>query len=125
MYRSYDKKSTFRSGRIHNKSTTTSVKTASNDQLHPFVKKRRFFWLCVMVLFIGWFMFQLVVQQLRIWDREEKLTMKQQELRVVQAEKKQLQIDVKKFQSPDYLLEMAHKLGYSKTNEQNYYITKE
>lgn len=79
-------------------------------------------YLCWMVLFMFWFIIELFIQQNRIWNQEEKLAKWQRELVVAQSENRQLQRDVKLLNSPDYLLELAHKLGYSKPEEENYQI---
>lgn len=91
-------------------------------ELHPIVRKRRMLYLCWMALFMFWFIIELFIQQNRIWNQEEKLAKWQRELVVAQSENRQLRKDVKLLNSPDYLLELAHKLGYSKPEEENYQI---
>ncbi|MBA4495809.1 septum formation initiator family protein [Paenactinomyces guangxiensis] len=90
------------------------------NQLHPSVRRRRLLWLGGMILFICWAVVQLVVQEWRIWKKEDQLTAKQEELKIVQAETKELETVIKKLRDEDYLLELAHKLGYSKPDEEVY-----
>ncbi len=73
-------------------------------------------------MFLFWFVIELFIQQSRIWNQEEKLAKQQQALIVAQAENKQLKKEVNLLNSPEYLLELAHKLGYSKPEEENYQI---
>ncbi|SHF08454.1 Cell division protein FtsB [Seinonella peptonophila] len=124
MNRSADKILTFR-GQMKDRSVEAKGQVRKSDRLHPLVKRRRIFWLSIMSLFVIWFLFELTVQQIRIWDQEEKLLAKQGELRVVQAETKQLKDQVRDLHSPQYLLELAHRLGYSKQGEQNYKVPKD
>lgn len=93
-----------------------------SQELHPIVRKRRLVYLCWMTMFLFWFVIELFIQQSRIWNQEEKLAKQQQALIVAQAENKQLKKEVNLLNSPEYLLELAHKLGYSKPEEENYQI---
>ena len=69
-----------------------------------------------------WFVIELFIQQSRIWNQEKRLAQHQQALITAQIENKQLKKDVELLKSPDYLLELAHRLGYSKPEEENYKI---
>lgn len=95
-------------------------KHRKTQNLHPIVRKRRLLYLCWMVLFLFWFVIELFIQQGRIWDHEKKLAQKQHELVVAQNETKKLQKEIQLLKSPHYLIELAHKLGYSKPEEENY-----
>lgn len=106
----------------NNKNIDVKKNRNKRQELHPIVRKRRLLYLCWMVVFLFWFMIELMIQQNRIWKQEEKLARHQQELKIAQAENKQLQEELKRLNSPDYLLELAHKLGYSKPEEENYQI---
>jgi cell division protein FtsB len=94
------------------------------QKLHPSVKRRRITWLVLMVLFLGWFATQLVVQEFKISKKEELLHKRQQELAATKADNKKLEKDVKRFQDKDYLMEQAHKHGYGKPGEKNVQIDK-
>lgn len=94
-------------------------------RLHPIVRKRRLLYLCWMVLFLFWFVIELFIQQGKIWKQEDKLASKQEELIVLTQEQQGLQSEVKLLQSPDYLIELVHKLGYSKPKEENYHLEDE
>lgn len=125
MYQPADKVLRFRAGHIRRMPRKSRPQTGSKAKtLHPLVRRRRLFWLCLMVLFFIWFVVELIVQQMAIWEREERLLSKQNELQIAQAETKSLQSDMKMLRSPDYLLELAHKMGYSKDNEENYHLPK-
>ncbi|TCP66220.1 FtsB family cell division protein [Baia soyae] len=89
-------------------------------KLHPKAKRRRLIWLVSAILFFIWFGVQLVIQQMKIWDREEILVKKSQELEKVRQESQRLDQDLQKLEDPKYLLEQAHRLGYGKKNEQNF-----
>lgn len=117
----------YQANKILSLPSNKKTKVAKNNrmksqELHPIVRKRRIVYLCWMTLFLFWFVIELFIQQSRIWNQEEKLAKQQQELIVARTENKQLQKDVKLLKSPDYLLELAHKLGYSKPEEENYQI---
>lgn len=92
------------------------------NKLHPVVRKRRLFYLCWMVLFLFWFVIELIIQQGKIWNQEEKLANTHKELAILEQENKGLQKEVKRLKSPDYLIELVHKLGYSKPKEENYHL---
>lgn len=125
VYQPTNKILRFRAGDIRRMPRKNRSSTKPKAQtLHPLVRRRRLFWLCLMVLFLIWFAVELIVQQMAIWEREERLLSKQNELQVAQAETKSLQSDMKMLRSPDYLLELAHKMGYSKDNEENYRLPK-
>ncbi len=94
-------------------------------QLHPKVKRRRLAWLILMVLFIGWCATQLIIQEVRIWDKEALLHKRKQELADANVATKQLESDVKRYQDFDYLMELAHKHGYGKSGEKNYQVENE
>jgi cell division protein FtsB len=98
---------------------TNTASQSLPPKLHPKVKRRRLFWLVLMVLFFGWCIIQLVVQEIRIAHKEELLHTKQQELATVEAANKKLQEDVKRYEDKDYLMEQAHKHGYGKAGEKN------
>ncbi|TCS94285.1 FtsB family cell division protein [Hazenella coriacea] len=97
-------------------------KRTKKPKLHPSVRRRRLIWLVSMVVFVGWACIQMIIQQFQIWDQQEQLTLKQEELVVVQKETIGLKEAIQKLKSEDYLLELAHRLGYSKPGEQNYII---
>lgn len=94
-------------------------------KLHPKVKRRRLVWLVLMVLFFGWCIIQLVVQEIRIAHKEELLHKRQQDLATVEATNKKLIEDVKRYRDKDYLMEQAHKHGYGKIGEKNVSIENE
>ncbi|MFC7443350.1 FtsB family cell division protein [Laceyella putida] len=93
---------------------------ARKQPLHPLVRRRRKIWLGMMVVIFCWCIVELIVQQNRIWDKEEELAAKQRELAGVQQKTAKLNAEIKKLHRKDYLLELAHKMGYSKPGEQNY-----
>lgn len=94
-------------------------------KLHPKVKWRRLTWLVLMILFISWAIFQLIVQQIHIWDRETQLHKSQQELATTQATTKQLENELKRYRDHDFLMELAHKHGYGKPGEKNFQVGNE
>lgn len=100
----------------------TRTTRGSSQKLHPAVRRRRLIWLGFMVVFFCWAVIELVIQQFRIMDREEQLAAKREELAAVQAETQELHQAIKKLNDEDYLLELAHKLGYSKPGEEVYII---
>ncbi len=79
-------------------------------------------WLGTMIVIISWSIIELIIQQGRIWEKEEQLAAKKKELLAVQAETHALKAEIKKLKNEDYLLELAHKLGYSKPGEEIYEI---
>lgn len=93
---------------------------SSNRMLHPKAKRRRFIWLVSTMMFLIWFGVQLVVQQMKIWDREEILAKKMEELESLRTESQRLDQELQKLDDPVYLLEQAHRMGYGKKNEQNF-----
>jgi cell division protein DivIC len=113
---------TLRAGRLPQKHTENRQ---SGKKLHPLVRKRRLFYLCWMALFLLWFVVELFIQQQKIWNQEEMLATKQKELAAIQQENATLQNNVKRLNSPAYLIELAHKLGYSKPEEENYQLESE
>lgn len=94
----------------------------SKNKLHPAVRRRRLVWLGTMIVIICWSIIELIIQQGRIWEKEEQLAAKKKELQAVQAETHALKAEIKKLGNEDYLLELAHKLGYSKPGEEIYEI---
>jgi cell division protein FtsB len=88
-------------------------------KLHPKVKRRRLIWLVLMVLFFGWCIIQLVMQEIEISQKEELLHKRQQELATMESKSKKLEKDVKRYQDKDYMMEQAHKHGYGKPGEKN------
>ncbi|SFJ35781.1 FtsB family cell division protein [Thermoflavimicrobium dichotomicum] len=92
----------------------------SRQTLHPAARRRRFIWLGIMLFMLSWAVGQLVIQQFRIWDKEEVLAQKKQELAAVKQQTEQLKREVRQLNDTNYLLELAHKLGYIKPGEQNY-----
>lgn len=94
-------------------------------KLHPRVKRRRMLWLVSMIVFFGWCMTQLVIQEVRISAQEEILQERKRELAKTKEEQQQLIKDLKQFQDKDYMMEQAHKHGYGKNGEQNVSVTDE
>jgi cell division protein FtsB len=88
--------------------------------LHPAVRRRRMIWLGVMVTIFCWCVVELIIQQNRIWDKEEALAAKRQELAEAKRKTAHINAEIKKLHRKDYLLELAHKMGYSKPGEQIY-----
>lgn len=117
-----DKILRFRQGPSQAKTDPIGEKTVRKPKLHPSVRRRRLIWLVGMVLFVSWACIQMIIQQFHIWDQQEQLTLKQEELVVVQKETVGLKETIQKLKNEDYLLELAHRLGYSKPGEQNYII---
>lgn len=107
---------------VHRRKKVVKRKRRKRQELHPIVRKRRLLYLCWMMLFLFWFVIELFIQQTRIWNQEKKLAEHQQALITAQIEHEQLKKDVQRLKSPDYLLELAHRLGYSKPEEENYQI---
>lgn len=93
---------------------------ANKQPLHPIVRRRRKLWFGTMIVIFCWCVVELIVQQNRIWDKEEELAAKQQELASVKQKTTELQAEIKKLHREDYLLELAHKMGYSKPGEEIY-----
>lgn len=100
-------------------------KKTRQSSLHPAVRRRRLVWFVVMVCFICWTIVELIIQQQRIWTKEKELAAKQQKLKEVTAETNLLREEIKQLYNKDYLLELAHKMGYSKPGEEVYTINKE
>ena len=88
--------------------------------IHPAVRRRRLLWFGAMVVFLSWFLVSVIIQQFRIWNNQEKLAAKHHELQVSQKKGVELTQSIKKLQKEDYLFELAHKLGYSYPDEENY-----
>lgn len=107
---------------VNRKRKVVKKRRKKRQELHPIVRKRRMLYLCWMMLFLFWFVIELFIQQTRIWNQEKKLAEQQQALITAQIENQQLKKDVQLLKSPDYLLELAHRLGYSKPEEENYQI---
>lgn len=115
-----------RSAKAGKKPKPTKSKAQSQPvrPLHPSVKRRRLIWLGCMVVFIIWAAAQSVIQQMRIWDQEKELANKQRQLTQAYEQQKILNQEVQKLKSEDYMLELAHKMGYGKPGEQIYSIEK-
>lgn len=92
--------------------------------LHPAVRRRRMIWLVIVVVFTCWAIVQSFIQQLRVWEQEKELAAKQDQLAQVQMKQKELQQENQKLKSEDYMLELAHKMGYGKPGEELYSIEK-
>lgn len=103
----------------------TDVPRELPPKLHPRVKRRRMLWLVSMIVFFGWCITQLVIQEVRISAQEELLQERKQELNKTKEEQQQLIKDLKQFQDKDYMMEQAHKHGYGKTGEKNVSVTDE
>jgi cell division protein DivIC len=104
------------------KKPESASKSQSVRPLHPAVKRRRLIWLGCMVVFIVWAAAQSVIQQVRIWDQEKELADKQRQLSQAYEQQKTLKQEVQKLKSEDYMMELAHKMGYGKPGEQIYSI---
>lgn len=113
---------TFRQPANTPKEEQVTTSTAPNRKLHPKAKRRRFIWLVSTIMFLIWFGVQLVIQQMKIWDREETLAKKVEELEALRVESQRLDQELQKLDDPVYLLEQAHRLGYGKKNEQNFEV---
>ncbi|SEN63840.1 FtsB family cell division protein [Lihuaxuella thermophila] len=109
-------------GNPHRSSETEKKARQTRHKLHPAVRRRRLIWLGTMIVIISWSLIELIIQQGRIWEKEEQLAAKKKELQAVQAETQTLKDEIKKLGNEDYLLELAHKLGYSKPGEEIYEI---
>ncbi|MBA4601260.1 FtsB family cell division protein [Thermoactinomyces mirandus] len=92
--------------------------------LHPAVRRRRMIWLVIVVVFICWAVIQSFIQQLRVWEQEKELAAKQEQLAQLQLKQKELKQEVQKLKSEDYMLELAHKMGYGKPGEEIYSLEK-
>lgn len=115
---------TLRQPNIQNEEQIPTTKI-SDRKLHPKAKRRRLIWLVSTVMFLIWFGVQLVIQQMKIWDREETLAKKVEELEALRMESQRLDQELQKLDDPVYLLEQAHRLGYGKKNEQNFEVETE
>ncbi|MGA8943828.1 MAG: septum formation initiator family protein [Thermoactinomyces sp.] len=93
--------------------------------LHPAVRRRRLVWLVIVVVFTCWAVVQSFVQQMRVWEQEKELAAKQEQLAQIQMKQKELKQEVQKLKSEDYMLELAHKMGYGKPGEELYTIKEE
>ncbi|WP_044641831.1 septum formation initiator family protein [Risungbinella massiliensis] len=89
-------------------------------KIQPKVRRFRLAWLIFMCCFIVWASIQLVVQQFRIWEKEDQLVVKKETLQQVQQEKTSLEKGISLLQEHQYLMELAHKYGYGKKGEKNY-----
>ncbi len=92
--------------------------------LHPAVRRRRLIWLVIVVVFSCWAGVQSFIQQMRVWEQEKELVAKQEQLAQAQTKQKELKQEVQKLKSEDYMLELAHKMGYGKPGEEIYSIEK-
>lgn len=92
--------------------------------LHPAVRRRRMIWLVIVVVFTCWAVMQSFIQQMRVWEQEKELAAKRDQLAQVQMKQKELQQETQKLKSEDYMLELAHKMGYGKPGEELYSIEK-
>src|SRR5688572_5558415 len=95
---------------VERKNEPTNIK----QKLHPATRRRRFTWLAIMVFVFSWAIVQIAIQQFRIWDKQEVLVQKKQELSIAQQQTGQLKEKVKQLNDENYLMELAHKLGYVK-----------
>jgi len=100
------------------------AKDSRKQPLHPAVRRRRLIWLAIMVCFLCWTVVELMIQQQRIWAKEQELASKQRVLKQTMAETKRLREEIRRLHNEDYLLELAHKMGYSKPGEEVYSIKK-
>jgi len=82
--------------------------------LHPKVRRRRLIWLSIMVLVCTWSLVELIIQQNRIWEKEELLVARKMELNAEQAKTSRLREEIKKLNDEKYLLELARQKGYGK-----------
>jgi cell division protein DivIC len=92
-------------------------------KIHSTVRRRRIIWFLLIVAFIVWCAVQLVIQEMRVWDKEALLHKRQQELASTQMTTKQLEKQIERFDDSDYLMEQAHKHGYGKPGEKNVQIS--
>jgi cell division protein FtsB len=120
-----DKILAFRHSRPASSPSPESTKKANQprQKLHPTVRRRRLIWLITMVTIICWASIQLVVQQFRIWNKEDELAAKSSQLTALEQRSKELEKEVHKLKyDEEYLNELAHKKGYSKPGEEVYSI---
>jgi cell division protein DivIC len=103
----------------------TDVPKELPPKLHPRVKRRRMLWLVSMIVFFGWCVTQLVIQEVRISAHEELLQERKRELAKTKEEQQQLIKELKQFEDKDYMMEQAHKHGYGKIGEKNVSVTDE
>lgn len=90
--------------------------------VHPAVRRRRLLWFGGMVVFVLWFLVSVVIQQFRIWNHQDTLAAKKHQIQMAEQKTAQLKESMKKLQKEDYLFELAHKLGYSYPDEENYEV---
>jgi cell division protein DivIC len=92
-------------------------------RLHPSVRRRRLFWLATMIVVVVYTVYGWITQQNRIWEKERQLAAKKAELQKVQAETKKLEEEIWKLRHDEnYLLELAHSMGYGKPGEEIYAV---
>lgn len=90
-------------------------------KLHPGVRRRRITWLIIMFCFILWAVIQIFLQQLKIWEKQDQLAIKQSALKQAKKETAILQKGIEQLNDYHYLMELAHKYGYGKKGEKNYH----
>jgi cell division protein DivIC len=86
--------------------------------LHPKVRRRRLIWLSIMVLVCTWSLIELIIQQNRIWEKEELLAVRKTELNAEQAKMGKLREEINKLNDEKYLLELARQKGFGKPEGQ-------
>ncbi|PTX55250.1 cell division protein DivIC [Melghirimyces profundicolus] len=86
--------------------------------LAPNVRRRRWVWLIVMVLFFLWSGTQLVVQAGELESRKAALAAEKEKLVQLKEENRDLKKDIDRLQNEEYLYELARKMGYKKPGEE-------
>ncbi|WP_164491564.1 FtsB family cell division protein [Staphylospora marina] len=91
--------------------------------LHPSVRRRRLLWLAVMAIVSIYTLYGWITQQNRIWEKEQQLAAKKQQLASMQETNRLLQEEIRRLKTDEnYLLELAHSMGYGKPGEEIYTI---
>jgi len=88
------------------------------------VKRRRLFCLFFMLVFVCWAIVHLVFQHFKILKKEKELQQRATQLSLLRKEEKELRRQLKKLHNEDYLLELSHKLGFCKEDEEIFRVEK-
>ncbi|MBN2910657.1 septum formation initiator family protein [Polycladomyces sp. WAk] len=105
-----------------------TAQTSSSDRLDhrpisPKARRRRLAWLAIMCTFLVWFLVELIIQTGRISEAEAALAQKRAQISALQARQKQLREQIRQMQTDTYMDEMARKLGYTKDDREELYLT--
>ena len=89
----------------------SEMNRAPKEAIHPAVRRRRLLWFGCMVAFVMWFLVSIVFQQFRIWDREDKMMAKKNQMEMAKVEMTQLNQSIKKLKKENLLARTRAQVG--------------